>query len=237
MTVLVRTDALTRVYGHGQRAVTALDGVTMSVTAGELVAVMGPSGSGKTTLLRLLGGLDIPTSGSVAIDGVDLAALTPRGLAALRRQTVGYLFQDLNLIPTLSALENVSLPLDLDNTPRSQARSAATEALDAVSAVSVADRMPPALSGGEAQRVALARSLVGPRKVLLADEPTGALDTVTGERVMRLIRERIDSGLAGVVVTHDARLAGWADRTIFLHDGAVAAEAVTDAPDTLLRGA
>jgi putative ABC transport system ATP-binding protein len=211
--------AVTRVHGEGPTAVHALRGVSMDVRAGELVAVMGPSGSGKSTLLHLAGGLDSPTSGDVIIEGVPLSSLSRRGLAELRRRSVGYVFQDFNLIPALTAAENVALPRELDGIRARQARSDALQALAEVGLEELADRFPDDMSGGQQQRVAIARALVGDRRLVLADEPTGALDSETGEAVLRLLRTRVDEGAAGVLVTHEARHAAWADRVVFLRDG------------------
>jgi len=183
--------------------------------------VMGPSGSGKSTLLNIAGGLDRPTSGTVTVDGQDLASLDRRRLAALRRRAVGYVFQDLNLLPSLTAVENVALPLELDGTRPRRARRVALDALAEVDMLELADRFPDDISGGQQQRVAIARALVGERRLVLADEPTGALDSVTGDAVLRLLRTRVDAGAAGVLVTHEARHAGWADRVVFLRDGTV----------------
>jgi putative ABC transport system ATP-binding protein len=218
---VLRMRAVHRTHGRGPTAVKALAGVDLDVAAGELVAVMGPSGSGKSTLLNIAGGLDRPTSGEVSVLGEDLVALRRGALAALRRRSVGYVFQDLNLLPSLTAAENVALPLELDGTGPRRARRAAVEALAEVELGEVADRFPDALSGGQQQRVAIARALVGGRRLVLADEPTGALDSVTGESVLRLLRARVDAGAAGVLVTHEARHAGWADRVVFLRDGVV----------------
>jgi putative ABC transport system ATP-binding protein len=215
---------VTRVHGSGETAVHALRGFELGVLPGELVAVMGPSGSGKSTLLNLAGGLDAPTSGSVLVEGTDLAALSRAELAALRRRSVGYVFQDFNLIPALTAAENVALPRELDGVRVRAARAEAREALAAVDLDDVADRFPDELSGGQCQRVAIARALVGPRRLVLADEPTGALDSQTGEWVLRLLRKRCDGGAAGVLVTHEARHAAWADRVVFLRDGAMVDE-------------
>ncbi|MFG1958808.1 ABC transporter ATP-binding protein [Nonomuraea sp. NPDC049028] len=215
MTVL-RLDEVTRVHGQ----VHALKGVSLEVSSGELVAVMGPSGSGKSTLLNLAGGLDRPTSGSVTIEGTDLAGVTD--LAALRRGSVGYVFQDLNLIPSLTAAENVMLPRELDGVRSRQAREEALAALASVGVDHVADRFPGELSGGQRQRVAIARALVGERRLVLADEPTGALDTASGDEILRLLRERCDEGAAVLLVTHEPRYAGWADRVVFLRDGEIA---------------
>ncbi len=215
---------VTRVHGSGETAVYALRGVSLSVAAGELVAVMGPSGSGKSTLLTLAGGLDEPTGGRVLVEGRDLAELDRAATAALRRRTVGYVFQDLNLIPALTAAENVALPRELDGVSTRRARKQAVSALGRLDIAELADRFPDDMSGGQQQRVAIARAIVGERRLLLADEPTGALDSETGEAVLRLIRERCDDGVAGVLVTHEARLAGWADRIVFLRDGVLVDE-------------
>ncbi|MGE0820244.1 MAG: ABC transporter ATP-binding protein [Candidatus Nanopelagicales bacterium] len=212
---------VTRIHGSGVTAVHALRGVSLSVRAGELVAVMGPSGSGKSTLLNVAGGLDSVTTGAVYVEGVDLATLSKADLAAVRRRAAGYVFQDLNLIPTLSAAENVALPLELDGVSTRAARAAARESLEAVGVGELAARYPDEMSGGQQQRVAIARALVGERRLVLADEPTGALDSDTGEAVLRLLRRRCDEGAAGVLVTHESRHAAWADRVVFLRDGAV----------------
>jgi len=210
-----------RVHGHGETAVHALRGVTLQVEAGELVAVMGPSGSGKSTLLNLAGGLDAPTQGQVVVDGTVLAGCSRRALAALRRRRVGYVFQDLNLLASLTAAENVSLPLELDGMGVRQARPVALAALSEVDMEEHGGRFPDELSGGQQQRVAIARALVGERQLVLADEPTGALDSHTGEAVLRLLRSKVDGGAAGVLVTHEARHAAWADRVVFLRDGVI----------------
>ncbi|MPY79619.1 MAG: ATP-binding cassette domain-containing protein [Actinophytocola sp.] len=216
---------LTRTFGGGETAVHALRGVSLAIQAGELVAVMGPSGSGKSTLLTCAGGLDAPTSGAVVVDGVDITTVSRAKVAELRRRRIGYVFQDLNLIPALTAVENVALPLELDGVRARAARRQAAEALDEVGIGRLADRFPDDMSGGQQQRVAIARAIVGDRRVLLADEPTGALDSETGEAVLRLLRDRCDShGVAGMLVTHDARHAAWADRIVFLRDGVVVDE-------------
>ncbi|MGV9384824.1 ABC transporter ATP-binding protein [Nonomuraea sp. NPDC003707] len=202
---------------HGQ--VQALKGVSLEVAAGELVAVMGPSGSGKSTLLNVAGGLDQPTSGTVTIEGEDLTRV--KDLAALRRTSVGYVFQDLNLIPSLTAAENVMLPRELDGVRSGTAREEALAVLAEVGAGEVAGRFPEELSGGQRQRVAIARALVGERRLLLADEPTGALDTATGDEILQLLRTRCDAGAAVLLVTHEPRYAGWADRVVYLRDGVI----------------
>jgi putative ABC transport system ATP-binding protein len=211
--------AVTRVHGHGDVVVHALDGVSLSVAAGELVAVMGPSGSGKSSLLNVAGGLDSPTSGEVLVEGQVLGRLSRAALAQLRRRSIGYVFQSLNLIPSLTAVENVMLPRELDGISTRRARTQAIAALTQLGLAELRDRFPDDMSGGQQQRVAIARAVVGDRRLILADEPTGALDSQTGEDVLRLLRARCDAGAAGVLVTHDARHAGWADRVIFLRDG------------------
>jgi len=221
MTVVLRLDQVARVHGEGETAVHALRGISLDVRAGELIAVMGQSGSGKSTLLTCAGGLDTPTSGEVSIEGTPLSSLSRKGLAALRRQSVGYVFQDFNLIPALTAAENVALPRELDGVRMRQARVLALQALDSVGVADLADRFPDDMSGGQQQRVAIARAIVGERRLILADEPTGALDSETGEAVLRLLRDRVDAGAAGVLVTHEARHAAWADRVVFLRDGRV----------------
>jgi putative ABC transport system ATP-binding protein len=191
------------------------------VHAGELTAVMGPSGSGKSTLLHIAGGLDTPTAGQVLVEDRDLATLSAAAGAAVRRRSVGYVFQDLNLLPSLSAVENVALPRELDGVRSRLARREAVKALEEVGVADLAHRFPDEMSGGQQQRVAIARALVGPRRLLLADEPTGALDSATGEEVLRVLRGRCEAGAAGVLVTHEARHAAWADRVVFLRDGVV----------------
>ncbi len=216
---ILRFDGTCRVYGEGHQAVRALGPVDVDVLAGEFVAIMGPSGSGKSTLLSLAGALDRPTQGRVLVRGDDLARMRARELAELRRRVVGFVFQDFNLLPGLTALENVALPLELDGVRLGEARDEARAALDSVKLANFAERFPDDLSGGERQRVAIARAFVGPRELLLADEPTGALDSVTGELVMRFMRAQCDRGRTAVLVTHDAAHAAWADRVLFLRDG------------------
>lgn len=210
-----------RQHGSGETAVHALCGVSLTVHVGELVAVMGPSGSGKSSLLNLAGGLDTPTGGRVLVEGADLAGLSRGQLDRLRRRSMGFVFQDLNLIPSLTILENVSLPLELDGERVRTARHAAREALDKVGVLALADRFPEQVSGGQQQRAAIARALVGDRRLVLADEPTGALDSTTGEAVLRTLRDQCDAGAAGLLVTHESRHAAWADRVVFLRDGVV----------------
>jgi putative ABC transport system ATP-binding protein len=220
MTAL-QLQAVSRTYGEGATKIEALHDVNLTVDDGELVAVMGPSGSGKSTLLTISGTLEEPTSGEVLIGGVAASGLSRDDKARLRRQSIGYVFQDFNLLAGLTAAENVSLPLELDGVPMRTARVAALAALDDLGVADQSNRFPDDLSGGERQRVAIARAVVGERHLLLADEPSGALDSVNGEGVMRLIRAACQRGVAGVVVTHDAQLASWADRVLFLRDGRV----------------
>jgi putative ABC transport system ATP-binding protein len=234
MNAVLELVSVSRVHGAGPTEVHALRGVSFAAYPGELVAVMGPSGSGKSTLLTLAGGLDTPTSGLVRVEGTDLAGLGQRGRAAMRRTSIGYVFQDFNLIPALTAIENVALPRELDGQGTRAARSAARRALDEVGIADLASRFPDEMSGGQQQRVAIARAIVGERRLVLADEPTGALDSETGEEVLRLLRARCDAGAAGVLVTHEARHAAWADRVVFLRDGVVVDESGSDRPDALL---
>ena len=229
--------AVSKVYGDGASVVHALTDVDLSVDAGVLVAVMGPSGSGKSTLLTIAGSLEEPTGGDVLIDGAVLSRMTSNDRARLRRRSVGYVFQDFNLLPGLTAGENVCLPLELDGLSARRARIAGLNAMERLGVADKADRFPDDLSGGERQRVAIARAVVGERHLLLADEPTGALDSVNGESVMRLLRAACQRGVAGVVVTHDAQLASWADRIVFLRDGRVVDQTKPPAgPESLLLG-
>ena len=231
---VLQLDTVTRIHGEGETEVHALKAVSFAAHAGELVAVMGPSGSGKSTLLTLAGGLDAPTSGTVSVEGTDLDSLGQKGRARMRRTSIGYVFQDFNLIPALTASENVSLPLELDGLGTRQARELAKAALAEVGIAELADRFPDNMSGGQQQRVAIARAVVGERRLILADEPTGALDTETGEEILRLLRARCDAGAAGVLVTHEARHAAWADRVVFLRDGVIVDETGADRVEALV---
>ncbi|GAA1879748.1 ABC transporter ATP-binding protein [Lapillicoccus jejuensis] len=196
---------------------------------------MGPSGSGKSTLLTVAGALDRPTAGSVLVHGTDTGSLSARDLARLRRRRIGVVFQDLNLVPSLTAAENVALPLELDGDRARHARRQALDALDQLGLRALADRFPDQLSGGQQQRVAICRALVGRRRIVLADEPTGALDTETGDEVLAVLRRRCDEGAAGLLVTHEARHAAWADRVVFLRDGRVVdSTGASTGPESLL---
>ncbi|TNM36652.1 ABC transporter ATP-binding protein [Nocardioides albidus] len=226
-----------KVYGEGETLVTALHGAALTVAAGELVAVRGSSGSGKSTLLHLAGGLDAPSTGDVLVEGQALSGMSRKELARLRRRSIGYVFQDLNLVPSLTAAENIALPRELDGTHAAEARIEALAALEEIGLREVADRFPDEMSGGQQQRVAIARALIGPRRLVLADEPTGALDSETGEGVMRLLRARCDAGAACLLVTHEPRHSAWADRVVFISDGAIIDETTADAPAVLDLGA
>ena len=226
---------VSKTYGQEPSAVHALGGVDLSVQAGEMVAVMGPSGSGKSTLLTIAGSLEEPSRGEVLVCGMALAGM-PRGRKArLRRRVIGYVFQDFNLLPGLTAIENAALPLELDGVAVTKARAAGLAALEALGVADRAGRFPDQLSGGERQRIAIARAVVGDRRLLLADEPSGALDSVHADEVMRLLHEACQRGMAAVVVTHDAQLAAWADRVVFLRDGLVTGRtARPPGPESLL---
>jgi putative ABC transport system ATP-binding protein len=212
---------VTKTYGSGPTEVRALRGVDLAVEAGAMVAVMGPSGSGKSTLLTIAGGLERLSDGEVLVGGTSLAGMSRNERARLRRRYIGFVFQDFNLLPGLTAMENVALPLELDGMAARKARVAAMAALQELDLAERGAQFPDGLSGGERQRVAIARAVVGQRSLLLADEPSGALDSVNGEAVMRLIRAACKRGVAAVVVTHDAQLASWADRVVFIRDGQV----------------
>jgi putative ABC transport system ATP-binding protein len=237
MTALVLRQ-VSKVYGEGATEVLALRDACLSVDEGELVAVMGPSGSGKSTLLTIAGSLEEPTRGEVLVGGRALSELSRNERAGLRRRSIGYVFQDFNLLAGLTAVENVALPLELDGRPARTARAAGIKALEELGLGDRASRFPDELSGGERQRVALARAVVGDRHLLLADEPSGALDSANGEAVMRQIRAACQRGVAGVVVTHDAQLASWADRVVFLRDGRIVDQTCPPAgPESLLTPA
>jgi putative ABC transport system ATP-binding protein len=227
--------AVSKTYGSGVAEVHALREIDLSVQAGAMVAVMGPSGSGKSTLLTIAGSLEEPTSGEVLVGGKALAGMSRNAKARLRRRTIGFVFQDFNLLPGLTAAENVALPLELDGVSARAARKAGLRALEELGLSERASRFPDELSGGERQRVAIARSVVGDRRLLLADEPSGALDSVNAEEVMRLLHEACKRGVAAVIVTHDAQLASWADRVVFLRDGHIVDQTAPQrGPESLL---
>jgi putative ABC transport system ATP-binding protein len=226
---------ISKVYGEGNTEVQALQRVDLSVDSGSLVAVMGASGSGKSTLLTIAGSLEDASSGEVYVGGRAMSSLSRNAKAQLRRQSIGYVFQDYNLLAGLSALENVSLPLELDGVATRKAQARAIETLQEFGLGDRSAHYPDQLSGGERQRVAIARAVVGGRQLLLADEPSGALDSTNAESVMRLILAACRRGLAAVVVTHDAQLASWADRVIFLRDGRIVDQTLpADSPEAFL---
>jgi putative ABC transport system ATP-binding protein len=237
MNPMLEVANVSKSYGEGPARVDALIDIDLTVYPGELVAIMGPSGSGKSTLLTIAGTLEQATSGEVTIDGQPVSSM-PRGeRACLRRRSVGFVFQEFNLLPGLTAAENVALPLELDGTRYRAARKIALAALEQLGMTARADRYPEELSGGERQRVAIARAVIGERRLLLADEPTGALDSINGEDVIRLVRNACKRGVSGVIVTHDAQLASWADRVVFLRDGRMVDHSAPPAgPEALLAG-
>jgi putative ABC transport system ATP-binding protein len=226
---LVSATSLSKVYGSGPLAVTALNDISFEVNPGEFVAVMGPSGCGKSTLLHLLGGLDRPTKGTVTIDGHKLSDLNDRQLTELRRRKIGFIFQFFNLIPVLDAAENAALPNTLDGMPQADARKKAAEWLTKVGLDGRQHHRPDQLSGGQQQRVAVARALTTNPALILADEPTGNLDTRSSDEIAALLRQVAnDWGRAVVVVTHDPRIAAHADRIIFLKDGSIVEETILE---------
>ncbi len=232
---VLELNGVSKVYGDGPAEVRALHEVSLTVDEGELVAVMGPSGSGKSTLLTIAGTLEAPSAGEVVIAGAAVTGMSRNDRARLRRRSIGYVFQNFNLLAGLTAAENVALPLELDGVPAKVAREAGVQALEELGLRERSGSFPDELSGGERQRVAIARAVVGDRRLLLADEPSGALDSANGEAVMRLIRTACRRGVAGVVVTHDAQLASWADRVVFLRDGRVVDQTAPAAgPESLI---
>ncbi len=240
MTQVLRFDSVTKTFGAGNTEIRALSDVSLSVDHGEMVAVMGPSGCGKSTLLHLAGGLEKPTAGSVETCGRALVEASPAELATLRRNDVGYVFQRLNLIPSLSAIENVMLPLELDGIGVRQARAQALDALAAVGLDQQLDRYPDDFSGGQQQRIAIARAIAGTRQLLLADEPTGSLDSLAADSIIELLASLAATGRTSVMlVTHEPRFAAWADRVIHLRDGHVVGDgqrATQAAADAALTG-
>jgi putative ABC transport system ATP-binding protein len=228
---IVETENLTRIFGSGNAEVIALDGVSLHVDTGEFVAVMGPSGCGKSTLLHLIGGLDRPTSGVVKIEGQDLSTLDDDALTDLRREHIGFIFQFFNLIPTLSALDNTALPLVLGGTKPVQAQEKAAEWLARLEVADRSTHRPEELSGGQRQRVAIARSLVTDPTLILADEPTGNLDSKAAQEFATLLREIVDRWERSILlVTHDPRISSFADRIIHLKDGRISEQQENNRP-------
>ena len=236
MTNMIELRQVSKSYGQGDAEVHALHKASLAAIEGEMVAVMGPSGSGKSTLLTIAGTLEEPTTGEVLIAGQSVRSMSKAKKAQLRRRTIGYVFQDFNLLPGLTAAENVSLPLELDGTSARKARVVALKSLDGLGLGNRASHYPDQLSGGERQRVAIARAMVGERKIVLADEPSGALDSANSEAIMRLLHSACkDTGMTAMVVTHDAQLASWADRVIFIRDGRITDQTTPLAgPESLL---
>ncbi|HPS42092.1 MAG TPA: ABC transporter ATP-binding protein [Anaerolineaceae bacterium] len=227
---IIEVQNLSKVYGAGDTAVSALDGVNLSIDAGKFVAVMGPSGCGKSTLLHLIGGLDHPTAGKVRIEGQDIAAMKDEQLTELRRRKMGFIFQFFNLIPVLSAAENAALPLLLDGVKPASANAKALEWLEKNKLADRAAHRPDELSGGQQQRVAISRAMVSDPVIILADEPTGNLDTHSSDEIASALRSLVtDWGRTVLMVTHDPRIAAYADRIIFLKDGKIV-------DDTLMTG-
>ncbi len=222
---IVETNSLTKVYGSGITEVRALDGVTLSVKTGEFVAVMGPSGCGKSTLLHLIGGLDRPTEGSVRIEGHDLSTLDDDELSDLRREHIGFIFQFFNLIPTLSALDNTALPLVLGGVKPAEAQVKAAGWLEKLEVADRSTHRPEELSGGQRQRVAIARSMVTDPNLILADEPTGNLDSKAAQEFADLLREIVDRWQRSILlVTHDPRISSYADHILQMKDGRIIEE-------------
>lgn len=225
MIPIIETKELVKEYPQGDTALRVLDKVNLTVTEGEFMAIMGPSGSGKSTLLNMIGALDKPTSGEVFIKGTNLSTLNDNQLAELRSREIGFVFQSFNLVPRMSALGNVGLPMAIAGFPRSERRARATELLEMMGLGSRMDHKPPELSGGEQQRVAIARALVNGPAVLLCDEVTGNLDSKTGDDIMHLLRDlNKEQGKTFVLITHDPVVAQSTDRLIQLHDGAIVGE-------------
>lgn len=229
----VKAQGLTKVYGEGESEVRAVDGLDLEIEKGEFLAIVGPSGSGKSTLLNLIGCLDLPTAGNVLIDGVDTSGLSPRELTRVRREKIGFVFQDFNLLPVMTAVENVKLPLRYMHTSSKEREQRAVEALAEVGLSKRARNRPTQLSGGERQRVAIARALVTKPALVLADEPTGELDTLNTCRMIELMRDLNGQlGQTFAIVTHDPVVAGYTNRIVTLRDGKVAADVVNESPGT-----
>jgi len=224
MTSLIEAEALVKLYRMGDETVHALDGVSFAIPRGDYCAIVGPSGSGKSTLMNIIGGLDTPTSGRIVIDGADIAALDDTGLATFRNRTIGFIFQSFNLLARQTALENVELPMIYAGASVKERREEAAALLTRVGLGQRMDHRPTQLSGGQQQRVAIARALAGKPALLLADEPTGALDSQTGKDIMALFEELNGEGVTIIIVTHDHDVAAAAKRTIEMRDGAIVSD-------------
>lgn len=230
---VVRAENLVRRYTLGGEVVNALAGVSFEIVAGEMAAIIGPSGSGKSTLMNLMGGLDRPTEGALYVGGENLATLPDRLLASFRNRTIGFVFQSFQLLPRLTALENVELPMVYGNLPTRERRTRAEALLDKVGLGSRMGHRPTQLSGGQQQRVAIARSLANQPSLLLADEPTGALDQTTGREILALFRDLNADGTTVVLVTHDSHVAASARRVLRFSDGVIIADGAPDDPGVL----
>lgn len=225
---MITLTGVTKSYGKGEAAVTALHDIHLQIRRGDYLRIMGPSGSGKSTLLHMLGAMDIPTTGEVSWSGQTLRSLGARELERLRLRRIGFVFQTFNLIPTLTALENVMLPLELAGVSRRERRERGRQMLAMVGLATRANHLPPQLSGGQRQRIAIARALVHEPDLVLADEPTGALDSASGETVMNLLEQANAAGRALVVVTHDAEVARRAPRQVVMRDGRLEEAAIKE---------
>ncbi len=221
---MIKLDNIVKIYRLGSVQVKALDGITCTIEPGEMVSIMGPSGSGKSTLMNLIGCLDRPTSGKYELDGIDVSRLKDDQLAAIRNKKIGFVFQSFNLLPRATALANVELPLVYDRGGNRNRRQRALEALEAVGLANRAHHHPTEMSGGEQQRVAIARALVNNPAIILADEPTGNLDTQTSHSIMLLLQQLNKQGITIVLVTHEEDIARYTQRTIYLRDGKIVGE-------------
>ncbi len=225
MTRIISLEGITKVYGEGETTVHALRGASLEIAEGEFVAVMGPSGSGKSTLMNIIGCLDQPSSGRYVLGGQDVSTLDAGALAEIRNQLLGFVFQSFNLLPRTSAVENVELPMVYGGVPARERRERAIEALDRVGLGNRLDHRPNQLSGGQQQRVAIARAIVNRPRVIVADEPTGALDSRTSLEIMALFQELVASGMTVVLVTHEPDIAAYAGRLLVVRDGAIVSDA------------
>jgi putative ABC transport system ATP-binding protein len=232
MPAIIQLAGVTKIYGTGQRATTALRNLTLEIAPGEFVSLMGPSGSGKTTLLNLMAGLDKPSGGRVVVDGMDLGSLADHELADLRLRAIGFVFQSFNLMPALTVEENVGWPLEFSGCGRAEVRQRTGNALERVGVTGREDRYPGELSGGEQQRVAIARAIATAPRMLLADEPTGNLDSLTGQSILDLLRAlNVADGVTVVMVTHNVLAAAYGHRTLELQDGSIVRDVRMPAAD------